>query len=390
MYQTKSYGQTKNYRSFNRPSLFPIKNSLNGVWTNKVRNNLSAVQDQTSTDFYRTNLPPRLPKISIATTTKQSIAYQKLLDERNLWPKKYKDVNKTFYEIRVPLQQDSMQRIKEPQEVQKKTFIDKRQSKHSCEYEFGECIGKGAYARVKEAIHIRFNKPVAIKIYDKELFEEARRKKRVMLEVEIMKMLHHKNIVKYYDRFQTSKHLYLVMELVKGCSLREYIKSQPNKKVKESKALKIFKDIALAVNYCHENNVYHRDIKLDNILLDRTGNIKLIDFGFSILAEKSQRLKTHCGTLSYMAPEIVTKKEYYGGPVDMWALGVILYSMLFGRYPFSGSTDPELIKKIKEASIKFPDEISTPTQRIIKGLLEVNPNKRLTSQELLLSLNNPT
>eukprot|EP00826_Nyctotherus_ovalis_P020617 TRINITY_DN16491_c0_g1_i1.p1 TRINITY_DN16491_c0_g1~~TRINITY_DN16491_c0_g1_i1.p1 ORF type:complete len:103 (+),score=19.90 TRINITY_DN16491_c0_g1_i1:67-375(+) len=99
-------------------------------------------------------------------------------------------------------------------------------------------------------------------------------------------------------------------------------------------------------------------------------------------------IRDSCGTLSYMAPEIVSKREYYGGPVDMWALGVILYSMLFGRYPFSGNSDPELIKSIKEGAVKFPDEVTVSTQKIIRHLLEVNPDKRLTARELLVSLSN--
>lgn len=401
MLHTSFYRQSKNSSSTGRTSFLPICANFafntSAALHVKPRKNLSEMQERTAIGFYNAKLPARLPKgiNNFVVGTRRPLHYQRLLEERNLWAKRRKDL--TFYGTELSSQQISIKNIRQPQELLKKPLsnisVNERQKsedtkKLSAEYRFGESIGRGAYATVREATHTRLNKPVAIKIYDKALFAEPRRKKRIMLEIEILKMLRHKNIVRYYDTFQSPSHLYLVMELVKGISLREYVKAQPNRRVREKKALKMFKEVVIAVDYCHENNIFHRDIKLDNILVDRTGNIKLIDFGFSIFAHKDQRLRTHCGTLSYMAPEIVRKRDYCGGPVDMWALGVILYSMLFGRYPFSGTSDSELVQSIKEGAVKFPDEVAGSTQRIVKRLLEVNPDKRLTARELLVSLSN--
>eukprot|EP00826_Nyctotherus_ovalis_P004908 TRINITY_DN1108_c0_g1_i4.p1 TRINITY_DN1108_c0_g1~~TRINITY_DN1108_c0_g1_i4.p1 ORF type:complete len:484 (+),score=164.29 TRINITY_DN1108_c0_g1_i4:98-1549(+) len=253
------------------------------------------------------------------------------------------------------------------------------------DYKFGERVGKGAYAVVKEGLHISTNTPVAIKIYDKLKFSEPRRKKRLEQEMAILKKLDHRNIVKFFDYFQSAKHLHVVMEMVKGQSLRDYVKSTPTKKLDEENAIKILKEIGLAIEYCHSNGVLHRDIKLDNILIDKEGRVKVIDFGFSVDVG-SQKLKTHCGTLSYMSPELVAKKEYLGAPADMWALGVVFYAMLFGKYPFSGKSDSELIAKIKEDNLKVGDEVSQRTQTLVRKFFELDPDKRLTAKELLSSL----
>eukprot|EP00826_Nyctotherus_ovalis_P034326 TRINITY_DN2839_c0_g1_i10.p1 TRINITY_DN2839_c0_g1~~TRINITY_DN2839_c0_g1_i10.p1 ORF type:complete len:316 (-),score=41.43 TRINITY_DN2839_c0_g1_i10:22-891(-) len=266
MFHKSFYRQAKNSSSTGRTSFLPICANLvfntNAVQSSKPRKNLSAMQDRTAIGFYNARLPDRLPKgiNNFVVNTKRPVHYQRLLEERNLWTKRRK--NLTFYGAGPSSQQISIKNIRQPQEPLNNISVKERHKsedtkKLSAEYKFGESVGRGAYATVKEAIHLRFNKPVAIKIYDKALFSEPRRKKRIMFEIEILKMLHHKNIVKYYDTFQSPSHLYLVMELVKGLSLRECIKAQPNRKMKERKALRMFKEVVIAVDYCHENNIFH-------------------------------------------------------------------------------------------------------------------------------------
>jgi serine/threonine protein kinase len=109
----------------------------------------------------------------------------------------------------------------------------------------------------------------------------------------------------------------------------------------------LFKQIAEGIEYLHSQNIAHRDIKLDNILIeDKTNIVKIIDFGFSVMCSSIQKLKIFCGTPSYMAPEITMKKEYDGKTVDMWALGVLLYVMLTGIFPFKGTSEADLYHKI--------------------------------------------
>ena len=248
------------------------------------------------------------------------------------------------------------------------------------DYMIGKQIGQGAYATVKEAVHLASNKSVAIKIYDKIKFEEPRRKERVVQEISILKKLDHENLVKFYDTFDSPKHLYLVMELIHGKSLHQYLKMRPLKKLPESEAIKLFKQILSGVHCCHVRNVSHRDLKLENILLDETGKIRIIDFGFSV--QTKGKLKTHSGTPSYMAPEVVSRKDYYGQPADIWALGVLLYVMLCGCYPFKGSTERELFERIKLGSYAFPEGISDSAKALIKRLLDMDPYKRPTCEEI--------
>ncbi len=121
----------------------------------------------------------------------------------------------------------------------------------------------------------------------------------------------------------------------------------PNRVIREATARRIFKQVAEGVAYLHSHNIVHRDLKLDNILIEEsTRMVKLIDFGFSVVVGNGVKLKVFCGTPSYMAPEIVRKHEYDGKPVDIWALGVLLFVLLTGTFPFRGISEQDLYQKI--------------------------------------------
>ena len=125
------------------------------------------------------------------------------------------------------------------------------------------------------------------------------------------------------------------MEYVNGGSLHGYLKGKPNRQMAEIEAKYLWQQVVFGIHYLHQRNVTHRDIKLENILLDETRTrVKLIDFGFSTCIPHEKKVKIFCGTPSYMAPEIVSKIEYAGPPADIWALGVLLYALLCGRFPF--------------------------------------------------------
>ena len=176
------------------------------------------------------------------------------------------------------------------------------------------------------------------------------------------------------------------MELVKGRSLYNYVRSKPNRKLSEAEAIKIFRQILSGIEYCHKLNVTHRDVKMENVLIDDSLNIKIIDFGFSICTAPAQRLKIFCGTPSYMAPEIVNKKEYIGPPTDIWSLGVLLYVMLVGSFPFRGMSDNELFRNISKGNVAFPAGVSSEAKTIISKMLKVDPVQRATAAEVIIIL----
>lgn len=167
-------------------------------------------------------------------------------------------------------------------------------------------------------------------------------------------------------------------------SLSNYMKAFPNRRLDEEEARRLFKQIAEGIHYCHCNNIIHRDIKLENMLLDEHNNIKIIDFGFSICMPNTQRLKIFCGTPTYMSPEIVSKIEYIGQCADIWSLGILLYVMLCGKFPFKGLNDQDLYKKIKRGAFEIPTYLSADCQSLIQDILKVRPEHRPTTQDILL------
>jgi len=256
------------------------------------------------------------------------------------------------------------------------------------DYVIGAQIGQGAYAVVKHGTHKMTGRKVAIKIYEKYKLIEPQRKISVKREIQILKRLNHPNILKLHETIDTTRQLFLITELIKGKSLYNYVHSKPLRRLEENEAIVLFKQILEAVDHCHKNYVSHRDIKAENILVTQEGNAKLIDFGFSISAAITQKLKVFCGTPSYMSPEIVNRKEYLGPNADMWATGVLYYFMLAGNVPFRGPTERELFRVISRGLIAFPAYFSDFSKNIIQKILQVDPNKRPSASDILNMINN--
>lgn len=192
------------------------------------------------------------------------------------------------------------------------------------------------------------------------------------------------SLVKLYESIDTPQYVYLVMEYVQGESLHAHLKAQPNRRFTEEKAKRIIKQLLTTLKYLQERNVTHRDIKLENIIIDvHKGQIKLIDFGFCCCTSPDIRLKVFCGTPSYMCPEIVLKREYIGPPTDIWATGILFFAMLCGQFPFRGTSDKDLYKKIARGEFEFPDHVSREAVSFINKMLVVNPSMRGTASSLL-------
>ena len=253
------------------------------------------------------------------------------------------------------------------------------------DYNISKELGKGSYAVVKLATHKITKKKYAIKIYTKKSLSNKQKKNTVTNEIKILNQLDHINIMKLYEIIETSENLYLVLEYIKGNSLLEIIKKENNNIIEEKRALKLFLQIVQGISYLHSNNISHRDIKLENILVTKNDTVKIIDFGFAVKSDKNTFSKFFCGTPSYMSPEIVSKKKYVAQYSEIWSLGVLLFAMLYGRFPFKGKNEEDLFMKIKEADLYFPDEkvfISSKVKKLFEKIFVIEPTKRPTPEEI--------
>ncbi len=249
-------------------------------------------------------------------------------------------------------------------------------------YQLGRQIGKGAYAVVREVVRKTDNAKFAVKVYEKYRLMDPQRRRNVNREIQILQKLDHQNIVKLIETVDGTKQLCLVFELVRGGSLYSHIKSKDGRRLDESEARRVFKQILAGIKYCHTKGVSHRDIKLENLLLDERKNVKIIDFGFSTCAAPNAKLHMFCGTPSYMAPEIVSKRDYYGPPADIWALGVVLYAMLVGKFPFKGLTERDLYRSIARGVYAAPAHVSARARALIARMLQVDPSRRPSCEDI--------
>ena len=246
----------------------------------------------------------------------------------------------------------------------------------------GEVIGQGAYAVVKKGLYIPASLTIAIKIYDKSKLEEPQRRKSVKREIKLMEMMDNEYIVKLYGVIETRHQLYILMEYVSGPSLHGYMKLFKNRRLPEEEARRVFQQMMLGLQYCHKKWITHRDIKLENILLDENRNVKIIDFGFSTKIPNEQKVKMFCGTPSYMAPEIVTKQEYSGPPADIWASWVLLFALMGGYFPYKGATDAALYERICSWESYPPEFLSHEARDFMERVFQFDPEDRLTADEI--------
>ncbi|XP_029111441.1 MAP/microtubule affinity-regulating kinase 4 isoform X3 [Scleropages formosus] len=251
---------------------------------------------------------------------------------------------------------------------------------HIGNYRLLKTIGKGNFAKVKLARHILTGREVAIKIIDKTQLNPTSLQK-LFREVRIMKGLKHPNIVQLFEVIETEKTLYLIMEYASGGEVFDYLVSHGRMKEKEARAK--FRQIVSAVHYCHQKNIVHRDLKAENLLLDADSNIKIADFGFSNEFTLGSKLDTFCGSPPYAAPELFQGKKYDGPEVDIWSLGVILYTLVSGSLPFDGQNLKELRERVLRGKYRVPFYMSTDCEGILRRFLVLNPSKRCTLEQIM-------
>ncbi|KAL4659989.1 serine/threonine-protein kinase MARK2-like isoform X4 [Arapaima gigas] len=251
-------------------------------------------------------------------------------------------------------------------------------------YRLLKTIGKGNFAKVKLARHVLTGKEVAVKIIDKTQLNASSLQK-LFREVRIMKLLNHPNIVKLFEVIETEKTLYLVMEYASGGEVFDYLVAHGRMKEKEARAKfrQASSTIVSAVQYCHQKCIVHRDLKAENLLLDADMNIKIADFGFSNEFTLGNKLDTFCGSPPYAAPELFQGKKYDGPEVDVWSLGVILYTLVSGSLPFDGQNLKELRERVLRGKYRIPFYMSTDCENLLKKFLILNPTKRGSLEQIM-------
>ena len=265
-------------------------------------------------------------------------------------------------------------------------------------YLYGRLIGQGAFGKVNIGLNILTGRVVAIKSFNKKnLNKNGDNMKKILYETNLMKKLNHPNITKILEMFEDDEYILIAMEYINGGNLFSFVKKR--RKLSEKTARFLFRQIILGIKHIHSQKIVHRDIKLENILIDLNNNIKICDFGIGrILNSKNQMLHDKCGTPMYMAPEILLSsktKGYEGFPVDIWSAGISLYIMLSGTLPFnlknnesssidsSNNNNIELQYSIIKKEPKKIEKISDEARDLLKGLLNKNPHKRLTIDQIL-------
>ncbi|KAM3376336.1 CBL-interacting serine/threonine-protein kinase 11 [Capsicum galapagoense] len=251
-------------------------------------------------------------------------------------------------------------------------------------YELGKLLGCGAFGKVYHARDNRDGRSVAIKIINKSRINNAILMSNIKREISIMRRLRHPHIVKLDEVLATKTKIYFVMEFVKGGEL--FAKIAKAGKFSEDQSRKIFQQLISAVRYCHYRGVYHRDLKPENLLIDENGDLKVSDFGLSALTEQVQQdglLHTLCGTPSYVAPDVLTKKGYDGAKADIWTCGIILFVLNAGYLPFHDSNLMGMYNKICNGEFKCPKWMSCELKRFIRRLLDINPMTRTTIEEIM-------
>ena len=248
----------------------------------------------------------------------------------------------------------------------------------------GRLLGKGGFAKCYEFINQETEHSSAAKIIPKKSLVKSRAKQKLISEIKIHKSLHHPNIVAFERYFEDSENVYLLIEICHNQTLNELLKRR--KKLTELEVQYYAVQIIKALKYLHNHRVIHRDLKLGNLFISEKMEIKVGDFGLATKLEfDGERKRTVCGTPNYIAPEILEGKTGHSYEVDVWSLGVIMYTLIIGKPPFETNNVKETYKRIKMGNYSFPENavISDPAKDLIQSILVLDPYKRPKLEEIL-------
>ncbi|KAK2353957.1 Serine/threonine-protein kinase Aurora-3 [Trifolium repens] len=248
------------------------------------------------------------------------------------------------------------------------------------DFEIGKPLGRGKFGRVYVAREIKSKYVIALKVIFKEQLEKYKIHHQLRREMEIQISLKHPNILRLYGWFDDAERVFLILEYAHNGELYKELRKRGH--FSEKQAATYILSLTKALAYCHEKHVIHRDIKPENLLLDHEGRLKIADFGWSVQS-KSKR-QTMCGTLDYLAPEMVENKAH-DHAVDNWTLGILCYEFLYGVPPFEAESQEDTFKRIRNIDLNFPAAplISKNAKNLITRLLVKDSSKRLSLQKIM-------
>ncbi|KAL4093363.1 hypothetical protein PRIC1_010797 [Phytophthora ramorum] len=253
-------------------------------------------------------------------------------------------------------------------------------------YDVGAQLGRGRFSKVCEATHKLSGVKSAVKIIDKSKLQPTE-KELLRTEIAILKLVRHPNIIQLHDVYEDRQYIFIVTELVSGGELFNRIVGRA--RYTEAEARLVMRPLLESVNYLHRLGIVHRDLKPENILCgEALTDLKIADFGLSKLAHPEELMKMPCGTLNYVAPEVLALVGY-GREADIWSLGVIMYLLLRGELPFYGKAKSEVIQKTLHAEVNLETDaawrsMSPAGKALLRGLLTKDPARRLTAQDALV------
>ncbi|KAL3442137.1 kinase-like domain-containing protein [Aspergillus insuetus] len=248
-------------------------------------------------------------------------------------------------------------------------------------FEIGKPLGKGKFGRVYLAKERSSGFVCALKVLHKSELQQGGVQKQVRREIEIQSNLRHPNVLRLYGHFQDSKRIFLILEFAGRGELYKHLRKEH--RFPEWKAAQYIAQMTSALKYLHKKHVMHRDIKPENILVGIHGEIKISDFGWSVHAPNNRR-QTMCGTLDYLPPEMLkpgSQDNFYNEKVDLWSLGVLTYEFLVGEAPFE-DTPVMTQRRIAKGDMSVPSFVSPEAKDLIKRLLVLDPEKRITLDEI--------
>lgn len=248
------------------------------------------------------------------------------------------------------------------------------------DFEIGKPLGRGKFGRVYVAREVKSKYVIALKVIFKEQLEKYNILHQLRREMEIQISLKHPNILRLYGWFHDAERVFLILEYAHNGELYKELRKKGH--FSEKQAATYILSLTKALAYCHEKHVIHRDIKPENLLLDHEGRLKIADFGWSVQSVKKR--KTMCGTLDYLAPEMVENKGH-DYAVDNWTLGILCYEFLYGAPPFEAESQEDTFKRIRDVDLNFPPtpHVSKNAKNLISRLLVKDSSKRLSLQKIM-------